>query len=130
MPTQVYFRTHTKGKSTDSLNLYLATKSKLEQLGYSKGLFSLDKVSYSIDFEGENKKYSISLFDLRKYLVSQQTRTMKKPYPRDFLFEVSLFLVSKERVDLLLLDSKSLKKLTTGIDAILLLKELLKEIKR
>jgi hypothetical protein len=93
-------------------------------------LLTLDKINYTIELVGDGHNLSISLFDLRKYLVSQQTKSLKKPYPKDLLFEISFFLVTKERVDLLLLDNNSLKKLTAGIDAILLLKELLKELKR
>lgn len=129
-PTQAYFKQHAKGKSTESTSLLTASKGKLEKLGYHKGYFSLDKVVYSLEFVSEGKNISVCLFDLRKHLVSQQTKSMKKPYPKDFLFEISLFLVSKERIDLLLLDEKSLKKLIAGVEAILLMKEVLKEMKR
>lgn len=89
----------------------------------------LDKVSYSIELKSNSKNLSISIFDLRKYLVSPQSKNVKKPIPKDFLFELSLVLASKERVDLLLPDQRSLKRLAEGFDAILLMKEVLKERK-
>ena len=119
-----------KGKLAENFNIFLANRNKLEQYGFSKGHLLLDKVSYSLELQSESKNISVDIFDLRKYLVSQQTKSVKKPVPKDFLFEISLLLVSKLRIDLLLPDQRSLKRLEEGFEAIFLMKEVLKEIRK
>lgn len=87
-------------------------------------------MSYSLELKSDSRSHSIDIFELRKHLVSQHTKSVKKPVPKDFLFEISLLLASKERFDLLLFDQRSLKRLEEGLESILLMKELLKEMRR
>lgn len=120
-------RIREKTLSLDVFNAYLTKRSQLSQLGFAKGSLWLDKSAYSLELKSGESHCALDIFDLRKYLISQATRSVKKPIPKDFLFEVSLLTAAKERVDLLVLDRKSFKKVTEGLTALLNLKDVLRE---
>jgi hypothetical protein len=74
-------------------------------------------------------KLIFDALSLRKVLISQESSRIKKPIPKDFLFEIALFLEDKKRLDFLIDNHEDFSKFKNSVEAIVKLKPILKEFK-
>lgn len=122
---------HTKGK----FNPFCINISLSVGFGYQPSTLALNSASYSLELHRSNQASaaagmtSIDIFELRKVLVSQETKLLKKPVPLGFIFELSLVLFSKKRYDLLIANKEDFHKLKAGLEAILTLRDVLLKYK-
>jgi hypothetical protein len=128
-PLPLYFRSESKVKSNIKFNAFSTKISQLGQLGYHKGHLTLDQSSYTLEFVSDKLSTSLDIFEVRKFLVSQDASRMKKPYPKDFLFEASILTLPKGRFDIVVPDYKVFSKVKEGVSAILSVKDFISKFR-
>jgi hypothetical protein len=104
------------------------------------GLLRLDPLGYRLEvlkgmetYKGASDRsrerlVSVDVFMLKKVLVSQDTKMVKFPAPKNFIFEVSVLLTDKRRLDFTLSNCDEFKKLHSGLEGLVILRDLLIQI--
>jgi hypothetical protein len=129
-PQICHFRVYSSAAHVVKFNPFLVSKFQPEKCGYVKAKMVF--LPFMIAFEVEPQTGQKLIFDalsLRKVLISQESSRIKKPIPKDFLFEIALFLEDKKRLDFLVDSHDDFIRFRNSVEAVVKIKPILKEFK-